>query len=54
MEKIQGEIGIRSFSIDASLGGVFGDILGCEKRIAVLIFSRSRCQKLLDEGEMGF
>ena len=46
-------IGIRSFSINASLGRVFGDILGCEERIAVLIFSRSRCQKLPDEREVG-
>ena len=54
MAKVQGEmVRIRSFSINASLGGVFGDILGCEERIAVLIFSRSRCQKLPDEGEVG-
>lgn len=54
MGEIQSESGIRMFSIDASLGGVFGEVLRCEERIAVLIFSRSRCQKLPDEGEVGF
>ena len=43
MAEVQGEIGIRSFSIDTPLGGVFGYILDCEEGIAVLIFSRSRC-----------
>jgi len=50
----QVESAIRMSSINASLGGIFREILGCEKRIAVFVPSRSRCQKLPDEREVGF
>ena len=53
MEEVQGEARIGCSRVNASLGVEYGDILALE-RFAMLITSRSRCQKLFDEGKMRF
>lgn len=53
MYEVQRETRIGCSRFDESLGGECGDILALEQ-FAMFITSRSRCQKLFDEGKMKF